>query len=68
MGILRYRHLWLTSFVIVRLEQHHPDLRARPQGRLPPLQEGRTTGMGGPAEQARWQVVIPIQGQALSPH
>lgn len=41
-------------------EQHHSYLRTWPESRLPPFQEGHPSRMGGPAEQARWQVVLLV--------
>lgn len=50
------------------IEQHLADIRVGPQSRLPSLQEGSSSRVGRPPEQARRQVVILFQGQALRAH
>jgi Eukaryotic initiation factor 4E len=50
------------------IEQHSRLLPTRPKIRLPPLQKSRPARMGRRAEQARRQVVLPVQRQARHRH
>lgn len=53
---------------LLPLEQHYTYHGTRSEGRLPPIQKGRPTRMGGPPEQARRKVVLLIPGQEERAH
>lgn len=54
--------MFLVADYAHRIEQRCSRFRTRPQVRLPSLQGRRSPGVGRPPEQARWQVVLPVQG------